>query len=158
VTVTAKPGKIGPEFAFHSPYFHKGEGDVLECPIGGTLAGSFDRVKDGIPVPVFRCQDHCLCPHAAQCSGRSKVRTVDVSIHWDAIAAQHRHLQTEAGQKASRLRKQIVEPYFGWAKRTMAVRRLEDRGLAAIDTFWKMLGTTRNLGFLYRSRVRAPAG
>jgi len=157
-TVAAKSDKIAPEFAFHARYFERGEGDCLVCPIGGILTGSFDRVKEGIPVRVFRCQDHCCCPHAAQCRGSSTVRTVDVSVHWDAIKAQYVHLQNEPAAEFVRLRKQIVEPYFGWVKRTMGIRRLEHRGLAAVDAYWRFIGLVRNLGILYRHRAQTTAG
>lgn len=157
-TVAAPSKKIAPDFAFHSRYFERGEGDCMKCPIGGTLAGRFDRLKDGIPIRVFKCQDHSFCPYAATCRGRSKVRTLDVSHHWDAIAAQYAHLQTESASELVRVRKQIVEPYFGWVKRTLRVRRLDHRGLAAVDAYWRFLGLVRNLGILYRNRPQAEPG
>jgi len=60
-------------------------------------------------------------------------------------------LKTEAGKAVYKMRKQIVEPVFGYIKEGRGFRRFSFRGLGNVRNEWKLICVTHNLLKLFRS-------
>jgi hypothetical protein len=121
----------------------------LTCPLGEQLVAAFERVKDGVPVTVYRCLATPLCPAKDSCTDH-KNRTVDIASSRQAVVNNYRFFKSEQGQELYKKRKSIVEMRHGWIKRTFGLRRLEHGKPESIATFLKLADTTANLGKIYR--------
>jgi hypothetical protein len=62
-----------------------------------------------------------------------------------------RFLKTEAGKAVYNMRKQIVEPVFGYSKEGRGFRRFRFRGLGNVRSEWRLICATHNLLKLFRS-------
>src|SRR5271169_262696 len=60
-------------------------------------------------------------------------------------------LKTEAGKAVYKMRKQIVEPVFGYIKEGRGFRRFSFRGLGNVRSEWRLICATHNLLKLFRS-------
>ncbi len=60
-------------------------------------------------------------------------------------------LKTEAGKALYKMRKQIVEPVFGYIKEGRGFRRFSFRGLGNVRSEWRLICATHNLLKLFRS-------
>lgn len=60
-------------------------------------------------------------------------------------------LKTEAGKAFYKMRKQIVEPVFGYIKEGRGFRRFSFRGLGNVRSEWRLICATHNLLKLFRS-------
>jgi transposase len=60
-------------------------------------------------------------------------------------------LKTEGGKAVYKMRKQIVEPVFGYIKEGRGFRRFSFRGLGNVRSEWRLICATHNLLKLFRS-------
>jgi transcriptional regulator of acetoin/glycerol metabolism len=84
--------------------------------------------------------------------GESKDVPVDGLPEGSALFQQMRDkLKTEAGKAVYKMRKQIVEPVFGYIKEGRGFRRFSFRGLGNVRSEWRLICATHNLLKLFRS-------
>lgn len=65
-------------------------------------------------------------------------------------------LATPRGQRLYTKRSATVEPVFGQTKHNRGIRRSSRRGLAAVDSEWKLVAATHNLLKLWRRPSPSP--
>jgi hypothetical protein len=87
--------------------------------------------------------------------------TKDVPMHGlpegSSVLQQMRDkLKTEGGKAVYKMRKQIVEPVFGYIKEGRGFRRFSFRGLGNVRSEWKLICATHNLLKLFRSGWKIP--
>jgi len=84
--------------------------------------------------------------------GESKDVSVDGLPEGSSVLQQMRDkLKTEGGKAVYRMRKQIVEPVFGYIKEGRGFRRFSFRGLGNVRSEWRLICATHNLLKLFRS-------
>ena len=84
--------------------------------------------------------------------GESKDAPVDGLPEGSSVLQQMRDkLKTEAGKAVYKMRKQIVEPVFGYIKEGRGFRRFRFRGLGNVRSEWRLICATHNLLKLFRS-------
>jgi hypothetical protein len=66
-------------------------------------------------------------------------------------------LKTEAGKAVYKMRKQIVEPVFGYSKEGRGFRRFSFRGSGNVRSEWRLICATHNLLKLFRSGWKIPS-
>ena len=84
-----------------------------------------------------------------QCSKERRGRSIELSIHHDAVLAQRRKQQRPDQQQLLSQRKRIVETPFATIKEAMGFRRWTMAGLEQVRTQWAMVCTAFNLLKLY---------
>jgi len=126
--------------------------DLLVCPIGGELpfsgAGLEHDGKD--PVRRFHCDCYHMCPFAKTCSKSAKGRVIAVGLNRDAALRQWERQKNEDHYKNRKKRGATVERIFGHIKRNFGLRRLEHRGLDAVEAVWSTILCATNLTTIYR--------
>jgi hypothetical protein len=80
----------------------------------------------------------------------------DVPVHGRpegsaALQQMRDKLKTEGGKAVYKMRKQIVEPVFGYIKEGRGFRRFSFRGLGNVRSEWRLICATHNLLKLFRS-------
>ena len=60
-------------------------------------------------------------------------------------------IDAEGGKAVYKMRKQIVEPVFGYIKEGRGFRRFSFRGLGNVRSEWRLICATHNLLKLFRS-------
>src|SRR6266705_3866715 len=84
--------------------------------------------------------------------GKSKDVPVNGLPEGSAVLQQMRaKLKTEGGKAVYKMRKQIVEPVFGYIKEGRGFRRFSFRGLGNVRSEWRLICATHNLLKLFRS-------
>src|SRR6266852_2773159 len=84
--------------------------------------------------------------------GESKDVPVNGLPEGSAVLQQMRDkLKTEGGKAVYKMRKQIVEPVFGYIKEGRGFRRFSFRGLGNVRSEWRLICATHNLLKLFRS-------
>ena len=84
--------------------------------------------------------------------GETKDAPVDGLPEGSSVLQQMRDkLKTEAGKAVYKMRKQIVEPVFGYIKEGRRFRRFSFRGLGNVRSEWRLICATHNLLKLFRS-------
>ena len=84
--------------------------------------------------------------------GESKDVPVDGGSKGSSVLQQMQDkLKTEAGKAVYKMRKQIVEPVFGYIKEGRGFRRFSFRGLGNVRSEWRLICATHNLLKLFRS-------
>jgi len=84
--------------------------------------------------------------------GESKDVPVDGGSKGSAVLQQMQDkLKTEAGKAVYKMRKQILEPVFGYIKEGRGFRRFSFRGLGNVRSEWRLICATHNLLKLFRS-------
>jgi hypothetical protein len=84
--------------------------------------------------------------------GESKDVPVDGGSKGGSVLQQMQDkLKTEAGKAVYKMRKQIVEPVFGYIKEGRGFRRFSFRGLGNVRSEWRLICATHNLLKLFRS-------
>ena len=74
------------------------------------------------------------------------------SIEWGQFrVSKSDALKTEAGKAVYKMRKQIVEPVFGYIKEGRGFRRFSFRGSGNVRSEWRLICATHNLLKLFRS-------
>ena len=73
-----------------------------------------------------------------------------------AAVAMTAKLATPRGHRLYKKRSASVEPVFGQTKHNRGIRRFSRRGLAAVDSEWKLVAATHNLLKLWRHPSPAP--
>jgi transposase len=132
------------------------DADVYVCPMGEVLPfvrNSQDRKNWGLAIRAQygNCSACAACPRAGVCCrDPSKGRTISRD-QYEGHREQMRHrLKTPEGRLRYRLRRQTVEPQFGYIKQALGVRRFLHRGLEAVRTEWCLICTVANVGILLR--------
>ncbi len=77
--------------------------------------------------------------------GRESKSSGDIDPERRATRNMHRKLHTKRGRRRYAVRKQIVEPPFGWIKRCMGFRSFSLRGLAKVTGEWSLVCLALNL-------------
>jgi myosin heavy subunit len=84
--------------------------------------------------------------------GETKDAPVDGLPEGSSVLQQMRDkLKTETGKAVYKMRKQIVEPVFGYIKEGRGFRRFSFRGLGNVRSEWRLICATHNLLKLFRS-------
>ena len=65
-------------------------------------------------------------------------------------------LDTKRGRRTYKKRSASIEPVFAQVKHNRRIRALSRRGLAAVDSEWKLVCATHNLLKLWRPNSLAP--
>jgi transposase len=131
------------------------------CPLGQELrfCGIDRRSQAGTDYLCFECPFAGQCPEREKCASFRKDkwrRRVKIGIH-RAAADNQRRKQSEARcREALHLRKQLIEPYFGWAKQDFGLRRFTFKGLKSTKAQWSMVCLTWNL--MKMMKARGPNG
>ncbi len=90
----------------------------------------------------------CRCRN--QCTRSKRGREIERTPFEEVIYKQILKQSDRDKPKLLWLRKEIVEPVFGWIKRDQGFQRWSFSCLEAVDTQWKLLCTTINLHKIYR--------
>jgi len=126
--------------------------DCVICPEGQLL--SYERTKRNrrqkYAVRVYRGRSCSECPVRDQCTGERRGRSIEIAPHHLARIRQRRKRQDPKNQQLLAMRKQIVEPTFGWIKEAHGFRRWSVRGLENVRTQWALVCTAINLAKLYK--------
>lgn len=136
------PGASNP---YHISHFeHVPERDEWICPEGKTLYFTGTTYSGDVLYRRYTCRECAGCPVKAKCTATPNRR---IKVHEEyAVLQQHRErLREPEPSKAIYLRKQIVEPRFGWIKQRFGLRRFSVRGLDKVKTQWACACTTWNL-------------
>ncbi len=135
------------------------ESDTYVCPMGQVLSfirNSQERKNWGLAIRAqYGNGSACArCPRALMCCRNPKQgRTVNRDQYEDCRQRMSGRMKTETGRRGYRLRRQTVEPRFGYIKRGLGVRRFLHRGLEAVRTEWSLVCTAVNAGILLRHRL-----
>lgn len=130
--------------------------NVVKCPAGKELPFQRDRIKDGIPVKVYRSAEVCKkCPAFGTCTRDRHGRTIDIT-HWHEAVIRHREkMSKEENKEELKKRAGIVEPVFGQIKSNGEFWRWSFKGLEKVKRQWKMLCTAWNLQVMYKQWAAA---
>ncbi len=140
-----------------SNFVYDAEADVVTCPQGQSLPFRRERVKEGVPVSVYRgapstCKN---CPAFGACTKDRHGRTIDISP-WNASVERHKEkMNKEENKELLKQRAGIVEPVFGQIKKNGEFWRWTFKGLEKVRTQWMMLCTSWNLKVMYRHWMAA---
>src|SRR5882762_8813086 len=92
----------------------------------------------------------CMSPRTD--SSTARARTFPWMSKGSAVLQQMQDkLKTEAGKAVYKMRKQILEPVFGYIKEGRGFRRFSFRGLGNVRSEWRLICATHNLLKLFRS-------
>src|SRR5690606_29871718 len=104
--------------------------DAVTCPQKRQLPFTRTRLKgkNQVPVRVYRSAATCAgCPVRSLCTRDRHGRTIEIYPGTAALERHRTKMQSEANLLTLRLRKQIVEPVFGWIKAHDGFRRFTVR-------------------------------
>lgn len=134
-----------------SNFVYNREKDVYICPEGSELFFYYEKPGSGksYRVRIYRCVNGC-CRFRNQCSRSKRGREIERTPYEEVIYKQILKQSDRDKPKLLWLRKEIVEPVFGWIKRNQGFQRWSFCYLEAVDTQWKLLCTTINLHKIYR--------
>jgi transposase len=130
--------------------------DVYRCPMGQTLEfvrNSYNSKRWGTAVRAQyggcpACPD---CPRAGQCcKDPAKGRTISRDQYEAYRERMRERMNTPQGRSRYRLRRQTVEPRFGYIKRGLGIRRFLRRGLDSVQAEWTLICTVVNVGIVLR--------
>ena len=125
--------------------------DVFVCPEGRVLERiGTKRAQKAVDYmrTVYQC-DPTGCPAQASCTKQADGRTVIRSPYDDALARQRQDNLKPSNQILQRLRKEIIEHFFGIVKGNDGFRRLTVRGLPKAKAQWFLAGLAINLRKLH---------
>lgn len=143
-------GDIGNKYR-KSNFIYNREKDVYICPEGSELCFYYEKPGSGksYRVRIYRCVNKC-CSCRNQCSRSKRGREIEQTPFEEIIHKQVLKQSDRDKPNLLWLRKEIVEPVFGWIKRNQGFQRWSFGHLEAVDTQWKLLCTTINLHKMYR--------
>jgi transposase len=129
--------------------------DVYRCPMGQSLIFTTtdrDRKNWGERVRrTYVCRTCKLCPRAKECcSNPPRGRTLkrdQYEAHRERLKAR---MNTPEAQSRYGLRKQTVEPRFGYIKHVLGIRRFLRRGMESVKAEWMGICTTVNFAVLLK--------
>jgi hypothetical protein len=130
--------------------------DVYRCPMGQTLGfvrNSQDSKRWGIAVRAqYGGGSACAgCPRAGMCcKDPAKGRTISRDQYEEHRQRLRGRMNTPEGRSRYRLRRQTVEPRFGYIKHGLGIRRFLRRGLASVQAEWTLICTVVNVGIVLR--------
>jgi len=134
--------------------------DVYYCPEGKELY--FSRLKNRKHpkniIKIYRCSHFRDCPHRSQCSKRKTGREIESSLFDEQISRQVARHRDPASKKILQMRKEVVEPVFGWLKHNMKFTRWSSRGLDSVNAEWNLLCTGINLKKIHKELLRRKVG
>jgi transposase len=134
-----------------SAFTYEAGTDTYRCPAGHSLPvlrhsqdhkghGTVHRTQYG------GCAACATCPHAAQCCGNpAKGRTVNRDQFEAYRERMRERMNSEEGRERYRLRKQTVEPRFGYLKHVLGIRRFMHRGLSKVRAEFSLICAAVNL-------------
>jgi len=124
------------------------ERDEFICPAGKRLVYRREHNRQGTWLRQYataqadcrdcRLRDRCLSP-------KGKRRELYVSHHAELARQMRRRLDSDAGRRVMRLRRQVVEPAFGTIKSVLGLRQFLLRGLAGARVELTLAATALNL-------------
>lgn len=132
------------------------QADVYVCPMGQVLPfqrNSRDQKHWGQAVrgQYGGCPACATCPRAKVCcSNPSRGRTINRDQYEQHRERMRERMKSVAGRSRYKLRRQTVEPRFGYIKRGLGIRRFMRRGIEKVRTEWSVICTVVNLGILVR--------
>lgn len=143
-----------------SAFTYEAGTDAYRCPAGHAL-------------PVLRCsQDQkthgtvhrtqyggspacAACPQAARCCGNpARGRTVNRDEYEEYRERMRERMNSEQGRERYRLRKQTVEPRFGYMKHVLGIRRFMHRGLVKVRAEFSLICAAVNIKALMSAAAR----
>lgn len=134
-----------------SNFIYNKEKDSYICPEGSELFFYYEKPGSGksYEVRIYRCMNKsCKCRN--QCTKSKRGRDIERTPFDEIIQKQIQKQSDKDKPKLLWLRKEIVEPVFGWIKGNHGFRRWSFCNLEAVDTQWKLICTTINLQKMYR--------
>lgn len=141
-----------------SNFVYNKEKDLYVCPEGNELLFYYEKPGSGksYRVRIYRCMNKS-CKYCNQCTKSKRGRDIERTPFDEII---HKQIQKQSDRDKPKLlclRKEIVEPVFGWIKRNQGFQRWSFRNLDAVDTQWKMICATINLKKMYRKWLSCKA-
>lgn len=161
VLVSKSPGETAADKSMktdpyhYSQFVYDEERNICICPRGGILT-FLQRKKPGKnknEVLRYRCCEYETCPQRWRCSKSKNGRTIDISVHREAVERHRRKREDPEKKKLLRARKAIVEPVFAWIKTRLGFRRWTVVGLENVRAQWAFVCATLNLMKLYKHWV-----
>lgn len=130
--------------------------ETYRCPMGHTLVfvrkNSSETKQGRVHKKQYgKCAACATCPHAAQCCEKPpQGRTVTRDEYEPCRERLRARMSEEYGQHRYALRKQCVEPRFGYLKNGLGLRRFLRRGWEGVRTEWAIACSAVNIGILLR--------
>jgi transposase len=134
-----------------SAFTYDAGSDTYRCPAGHSLPvlrhsqdkkthGTVQRTQYG------GCAACATCPHAKECCGNpARGRAVNRDQFEAYRERMRERMNSEAGRERYRLRKQTVEPRFGYIKHVLGIRRFMRRGLDKVRAEFSLICAAVNL-------------
>ena len=134
-----------------SNFVYNKEKDSYICPEGSELLFYYEKPGSGknYKVRIYRCMNKS-CKYRNQCTISKRGRDIERTPFDEIINKQIQKQSDKDKPQLLYLRKEIVEPVFGWIKRNQGFKRWSFCNLQAVDTQWKLICTTINLQKMYR--------
>jgi len=130
--------------------------DCYRCPLGATLRfigtgrdwkNSGERVRRS-----YQSKTCAGCPRATECcENPQRGRTIKRDQYEDCRERMQARMRTPESIKRYNLRRQTVEPRFGYIKQALGIRRFLRRGLQAVQAEWLAVCTAVNIGVLLKN-------
>ena len=163
VAMPESPRGMALDHPYHKDRFtYDEDSDTYRCHQGQVLIlvrGRFARKRNK---KMYQASKHICqeCPVAGACLTRGSPSWSLAISPYDAALRRHRAwMATDEARRASKKRKQLVEPVFGVIKEQQGLRRFLLRGLHNVAAEWTLLATAFNLRTLWRvwrTRGRMP--
>lgn len=137
---------------YHKSHFsYDCEKDAYICPEGEELPFCRERKASGkdYNVRVYCCKNKA-CRYRSACTKSKRGREIERTPFEESVKKQLRKQSDAANKKLLQLRKEIVEPVFGWIKWNQGFYHWSFRDPNKVDTQWKLICATVNLQKIYR--------
>ena len=141
-----------PNFGQYKP-FRKGfsydkENDCYICSRGKVL--EFKSVKNSHrngKMKQYRSssKDCAVCPLKSQCIGKSRHKTIAVTVNKELFEKMHNRLQTPMAKRMKKLRSSTVEPVLGTLVNFLGMRRVNTKGIGLANKCMTMAAIAYNL-------------
>jgi hypothetical protein len=131
---------------------YEAQTDTYRCPQGRVLRYRGFSQNKRKKWRRYVCTDCRGCALAKRCfhQGTSN-RTLCVSVYSDLHYKMREKTRSERGKQMARIRSSTVEPLFGHLKANRKLRQMYYRGLAMIDSMWKLELAAYNIEKLIRA-------
>jgi transposase len=131
---------------------YEAETDTYRCPQGQVLRYRGVSQNKRKKWRTYVCADCRGCTLAKRCFPYGKAnRTLCVSVYSDLYYEMREKTRSPRGKQMARIRSSTVEPMFGHLKANRSLRQLYYRGVAMIDSMWKLELTAYNIEKLIRA-------
>jgi hypothetical protein len=126
--------------------------DTYRCPQGKVLRFKHKSQDKRKKWRVYMCEDCLGCPIAKRCSPTGAFhRALYISVHSRLYYEMREKTRSPRGKQMARIRSSTVEPMFGHLKANRSLRQLYYRGVAMIDSMWKLELAAYNIEKLIRA-------